>query len=386
MKKIITILVTGLLLFSILPLAFAGKDTSRDLSVQTDTSVSADNTDVSTTTDTENTAKREKERKNDLREIVKDVKEQTKEFRKEVKADVKELKFKRQEMMKTFVNQKKDFVSKCKRIMDTDDCKVLKQKVYQDAKQFLLDATDEMIEALENVKVRVSESSLENKNELIQKLDSKLASLAAVKRQVEALGDNPTKEQLKTVSGKLRMEWRNSRVHLVRASSYTLSVRLAGLLVRAEHLETKLDKVLAKLEEKGLDTNVSDAKVTEFKQHVAKARELHNQIKTSLQSGASPSDVHDLVKQAQQELKLAQDVLKEAVREIKSLKDGSAVLEETEQSTETTTSANTETSTNEGTGETSTGVSDTVATGEGTASQDINTGTVNGSDAGSTPA
>lgn len=348
MKKTIAILVLSIMLLSVMSFSvLAGYGSGRTKSgVNLETSVSSGDSADTAEVETETKAKdgeleetKTETRVKGVSEFAKTVKESSRKFRDSLRsAKTKEermqiVKERRDELKVGFEEARvkfrasKEELKVCKGKQDLK-CKNLRVKHRENTVPFLLSTADAMVEYLERVKVRVSESNLENKAELLARIDARIAKLDGIKTEIEALGENPSREDLKKVSDGLKVELKEVKASGRNAAVHSLANRMGGVLVKAAHLEARLDKALLKLKTKGADISVADAKVAEFKQHIEDAKKLHAEAKVKLMAGASPSDVHSLIKGAHEHLKLAHQALKEAVKQIKNVKDGEDALEE----------------------------------------------------------
>ena len=224
----------------------------------------------------------------------------------------------------------------------------------------------------------IESSDLENKDELVAEIDERIQT---VNDAMANLGEDPTKEELKEAAKILREQWRTIKKHLAVTAGEILRFKMAGFLVRIEHLEAKLDKTLARLESKGYDVSELEGQISTFKEHVAEARDLHAQAVVKFSEAKQSSDPSVLVKEghallveAHKHLKLAHETLKEIVKTIKGLPEGEDELEElseeteeSEETTETEVETSTETTTeSEVTTETTSEADVSEETSEGT--------------------
>jgi hypothetical protein len=350
MRRTIAILVLGIILLSIMSVGvLADRDSGRakgSVNLETRASVnSGDAADTTAKVETETNIKDgELETKTETRvkgvsEFAKTLKESSQKFRDSLRsAKTKEervqiIKERRDELKAGFEDARTKFraskeeLKVCKGKQDLK-CKNLRVKYRANTLPFLLSTADAMAEYLERVRVKISESNLENKVELLARIDARISKLDKIKDEIESLGENPSREDLKKAADALKAELKEVKASGRNAAVHSLADRMGGVLVKAAHLEARLDKTLLKLKTKDVDISTADTKVAEFKQHIEDAKKIHAEAKAKLIGGASPSDVHSLIKSAHEHLKLAHQALKEAVRQIKNIKDGEDALEE----------------------------------------------------------
>ncbi len=348
MKKAITLLVLVIFLFSLMSFGILAKREEGKSGVATGTedgndSKEASGTNLIDTSGAEQATTNVKVK--GVSEFAKGVRERSEKFREKMKAatssdERKEIvKEKREEIRVGFEAAKELFKTSKKELKDCKStynlrCNEVRQKYKQNAVTFMLGSVDTLIGYLEKVKESISASSqLENKETLIAKVDARITKLEELKKEVEALGENPSREKLNNIAKKLKDELKEVNTQGKKAANYVLASRMGGVLVKAERLEAKLGKTLAKLSDKGYDVTVAKNKVDEFKGHVEDSRDLYDQAKIKLKAGASPSEVHELIKGSHRHLKLAHVALKDAVKEIKAIKGGEDALEKAETET-----------------------------------------------------
>src|SRR3989338_1791410 len=320
MKKLIAILFMGVLLFSLIPLGVMAEENKEDIK------------------DSERAGKLNKM---ELREYAMKRREDIQQFKDRIKnAETKEERLKimdeRRERFKANLEESrmklkdnKEKLVVCRGKLD-ETCSKLKQEYKENSAVFLLNAADRMIEHLEKLKEKISSngSETEAKKELITKIDARITKLQEIRTEIENLGENPSKEDVKRLAKELRVGLGEVKMHNKSAMWHNFSDRFAGILVKSEHLKTRLDKVLAKLEEKGLNTTNVEVKINEFNTHIEDAKKLHKEAKAKIEASSSPSEVQELMKKSKEHLKLAHSTLKELVKEIKNMNEGQKVLKE----------------------------------------------------------
>ena len=235
------------------------------------------------------------------------------------------------------------------------------KKTIESAKKFLSRTSDALISHLEKIKTQVQE----NKNipedrvkTIVADIDAEIAKVKSIKTEIEAA---TTKEQIKAVAKKLREEW-NKIKNLVRLhSDRVISARVEGIVNQGLVLEKRLDNILAKAKEKGINVSV-DAELKSFSEKIAASRDAYKQAQAKisdaldLRAKGEPADsdkikqlladAESLLKQARDSLKEAHDVLKTIVQKIKGASPDAKLSEETEVEVAEETSAGTTTQTN----------------------------------------
>jgi len=222
------------------------------------------------------------------------------------------------------------------------------------AKKYLLQTADALVSHLEKIKAKVQESSQisdEREAKLVAEIDAQISEITAIKAEIESAA---TKEQIKGAAKKLRIKW-NGLKHLVRVyAERVVSARVEGLVNQGAVLEKKLDNILAKAEENGIDIDVS-AEVEAFSSKIALARDKYAQAQAKLESvldlkagnatndqiKAAADEAKSLLKEARGALKEAHDALKEIVKKIREAMPEADLSEDVEVEVEASDSAET---------------------------------------------
>ena len=260
------------------------------------------------------------------RKAVNESRERVKELREERKEAYQERKDKRSERLEILKEGRQ-----AKRVGKTNESA-------EKFKSYLLKTAEQWIYELNEIKSKVQateEFTEQQKSEIISKIDSQISSLNSIKSQIEAAA---TMEQIKTAAKSLR----ELRVDSFRKvfSLRVLSARIQGHINRANVLEKRLEVILQKAKEKGIDIN---AEVTSFKEKITLAEDKNKQSQSKLiqvfDLMKSPSadkeqlktlmnEVRQLLKEAGSALKDVHNILKSIVIKIKAAEPKSTILEE----------------------------------------------------------
>lgn len=249
----------------------------------------------------------------EMREKAKEIRDVRKDIRTARAETVEAIKAERTRMLALG-----DELRSCKG-KNTEDCKQKRATGKTTIKQTLTNAADQVLKLLNDAKARIEASELESKEEAISKIDAHITSIEAAKAKVEALTEESTREDYKAANKELRDAINEARKDL-RKSTHSLASRRMGLVIgMAEQLEKRLDSMLAKLSEKGIDTSGVD--VEAFKAKVSEAKSLHSEaIALFEQSKTAANDAKaDIVKQANEKLREAHAALKESHQILKDI-------------------------------------------------------------------
>ncbi len=245
-----------------------------------------------------------------------------------------------------------------------EKCKEIQQKLVDVSKEYLVAVANSMIDQLEKVKAKVEASeelSDEKVKEIVDDINEKIDELEDI---INRINKATTKEEIVELAKELREEHRSTVLKLKFHTDEVVYGKIGRIIVRAEQLETKLDRIL----EKSNSTDLQDL-VKEFKKHIEEARsdyddaiELFAEAKETRKTDVKEAhkllrEAQGLMKQAHQHLKEAQKILQKIVHKIRGIEEP----EETTTTTSTTTTSST-TSTTSTTLSTTTTIPSTTTT------------------------
>ena len=194
------------------------------------------------------------------------------------------------------------------------------------AKNYLLKVSDELIHHLEKLKAKVQENkhiSDEQEAKIVAEINAKIDEVAKIKAEVAAA----TKEQVKEAAKKLREIWGKLKHIIDLHAKRVVAARVEGLVNRGLVLEKKLDNVIEKAKEKGIEINVS-AEMGLFSEKIELSRDKHKQAQAKisealdLRAKGEPADsekIKALMDESNQLLKESRDALKEAHEALKTI-------------------------------------------------------------------
>ncbi len=214
---------------------------------------------------------------------------------------------------------------------------------FEYAQSYLLHTADALINHLEKIKANVQASEnieADSESKIVAQIDAQIAEINSIKAQISAA---TSREQLKEAAKKMQDKWSRLK-HLISAhAERVVTARIEGIVNRGIVLEKRLDKILAKAKEKGIEINVS-AEVGEFSAKIATAKDKYQQAQAKLtavielktgnstneQIKAAANDAKSLLKEARDAIKEAHGILKEIVGKIKEAYPEANLSEEAE--------------------------------------------------------
>ncbi len=218
--------------------------------------------------------------------------------------------------------------------VDSEECNQLRAEVQEHAKEYLVNGAKMAIEHLNKIKNKVesAEDMDEDKAaEIIAEIDAAIAELEASITELEAA---TTKEEIQSAAENMNNAWKKIQHREKVHAAQLVHAKVWNIVQRSQHMEEKLDSILAEMEEEGIDIDDIDAKVENFSAKIASAKDKHNESKNLLsQAHELKSDdptedeitqitellneSRQLLREAHEDLKDAQKLLMEIIREIK---------------------------------------------------------------------
>lgn len=223
-------------------------------------------------------------------------------------------------------NETKQKLGECKDV-DSEECNQLREQAQEDAKEFLLKTADNIIEHLNKVKSNIESNedlSEEEASETISEIDGMIKEIEDAKAAIES---SSTKEEILEAAKTIKQAWLKVKKRLVLQAGIVVNARIGGVVVKAKSLEVKLERILGRMEEKGIDTSEVQALVDDFNSKIAAAKENYEKAVEKFKEAKSASDAetanslavegHQYMKDAQAALQEAQKSLRDIVLKIK---------------------------------------------------------------------
>lgn len=205
-----------------------------------------------------------------------------------------------------------------------------KNATFEHAKNYLLRTSDALINHLEKIKIKLQENENipdDREAQIVAAIDSQISEINSIKAEIQAA---TTKEQLKELAKKLRNKW-NALQHWMRLYAYNVvSARVQGIVNQGKVLEKRLDHILEKANESGIEVDVS-AEIEAFKAQIDLAKDKYLQAQdkiaealalkvtnaSSEQVKALADEAKALLKESRDALKQAHEILKDIIKKIK---------------------------------------------------------------------
>ncbi len=224
--------------------------------------------------------------------------------------------------------EKKQELSEC-RNSDSSECREIKQEIKVKAKDYLANSADKVIASLERIKARIEGSedlTEEEASELISQIGKKITAMQTAKESAE----EDDKEAIVSAAKEIKKEWTKTRRIMKKAANRLIHVKIAGILTKTNHLETRFQNVLDKLEADGVDVGLLQERLDAFSIHLKEANQAYEQARLKWTAGAI-DDMNSYNKEAHSHLKEAHAELRELFVGIKQAKGGEEALEAPEE-------------------------------------------------------
>lgn len=216
----------------------------------------------------------------------------------------------------------------CKTSPDSEECAKAREELRASAKEKLVNHADIILNSLESGKEKAVASEYltdEEEAAAVAFFDAQIAKFTAIKAKIESA---ETKEAIVEAGKELADAWKEVKQKVNAYLSYASNARMAGIVVKAEHLAAKLERVMERMAENGKDTSAVEPLVADFKAKLELAKtkfksahallfEIKAKELTEEEKSAKSDEAKALVEESKQALKDANEVLKQIFQKLK---------------------------------------------------------------------
>ena len=220
---------------------------------------------------------------------------------------------------------------------ESEECQQLQTEALQNAQDYVVSFADSVVNHLERIKAKVEEAESLTEaeaREILADLDTGIGKLNALIDEAKAA---TTKKELKDVARRIDRIWKHFKVRAVKHADTLVSSRIGEIIKRSQRLEDKLDRILSRMEERGVDTGGLDEKLADFSEKIDEARDKFAEAQGKLADAKkiglltlepseteepTPADLADaraLLEEAKKLNKEAHQLLSEAHRILKDI-------------------------------------------------------------------
>jgi len=345
MRKAISVLLMALMIFSLVPAAFA-QNMIRAQEVDGEpTSTEPLRIRVRTVNATGNATPMPevlptKARLLKAREIAKERVEQARERYQTARQRYLTAK-ERYQNVKQKLTQAKAALREC-REDDSEECQKTRRQVKGHSKEFLLNTADRVIQTLEKLKSKVESNedlTEEEASEMIANIDEKISEIEDAQDVISNLDNESTNEEIRQAARTINNAWKRTRVVLKKSVGRLLNAKIGGIIAKSESLEAKLERIVGKLEEAGNDVTDLEDLIAKFGEKIDEAKTKWQEAKQKYVEAVTPGKVDEVMKEVNQKIKEAHEKLREAhqklkeiMSKIREMKGSQEALEEAEDS------------------------------------------------------
>lgn len=210
---------------------------------------------------------------------------------------------------------------------DTAECNQWREEIKERAQEFLLKTADSILEHLNTVKANVESNedlTEEESTEILAKIDEMIQEIEDAKSTIES---SENKDEIIEAARTIKEAWARIRKRLAIYTGKITNARIGGIIVKSKQLEIKLERILARMEEKGIDTTQIQTLIDDFDAKINEAKTNYENALDKFKEAASAKDVktahelavegHSYMKAAHKSLQEAQKLLRDIVLSIK---------------------------------------------------------------------
>ncbi len=233
------------------------------------------------------------------------------------------LKEKMKDMLMAVKSDKINMKDKAMRIREckkenTEECKKKFKDFKGDAKNYygnMLNVAENHINRLKEMLSENTALSDADAAKISGDIEIKLSEVAKLRSAVNGIIDTTTKEELRKVQDEIKKLMSEIKEFSQKITQMKTKMKFGGVLEKTKHLEERLDNILSKAKESGVDTAKIEGLINSFKEHVKNAQDYFGKI-TSLGN----KEATELMQKAHQELKEAHKILVGIHKELKGMK------------------------------------------------------------------
>ena len=208
---------------------------------------------------------------------------------------------------------------------ETGECDEAREGIKADAKEHMLGVAEMILEHIEKIKERVEgneDLSEEEAAEILEDLEAKAVKILEAKAIIEA---STSKEDIIESAKVLKMAWSGIKKRVKVHAKRVVNARIGGIIVKSKQLEVKLEKILGRMTENGIDVSSVESLIDEFNSLLEEARAKYEEAVEKLKEAKSSDDPDSSLidegqasmKESHSKLQEAQKVLRDILKEIK---------------------------------------------------------------------
>jgi len=169
----------------------------------------------------------------------------------------------------------KDRLEECKDKEEVSDCKELRTEAKDWVKERLKELTERILNALVKLKEKINASDSENKQAILDEINSVIEQINAAKEKISLLNKESPKEEIKSSIAELKSVLKSAKeiirkYHKSNISEERVRNTISRLNMLADKIITRLDRIS---QQRNIDFSSLKAKVERAKEKVANAEQ-----------------------------------------------------------------------------------------------------------------
>ena len=200
----------------------------------------------------------------------------------------------------------------------SEECIKIKKNLAVNSKEYLNNLADMIIENVKKVRFKVQSSEKltdEQVEDILERGAVLIGNVENIKEKIDGINEDTSKESIREVANVVKAEFKDVKKFVKKVKSLMQERIVAKVLVKFDALESRLERVLERMEEEGMETTKIDELLDQFSENIFDAR---SNYKEGLK--AQDNDDDDAMKYfaiSKEAFKDAKTTLKEIVKFVK---------------------------------------------------------------------
>ncbi len=203
---------------------------------------------------------------------------------------------------------------------ESAECQMIREEIRVNAQEHVSNIADVIIEHLNKVRSRIESNEDLTEEEAAEMLDEIEDYIAEIKEAKNTILASESKEEVLQAVNQIKNKWQIMEKRLGVTVGRTVNARVGGIIVKSEQLGIKLERIMERMAENGIDTNGIQVHVDEFDSSIESAKENYKAAMDKF-TEAKTKDVPDtaIVREGQQLMKDAHAALKDAQSKLREI-------------------------------------------------------------------
>lgn len=205
---------------------------------------------------------------------------------------------------------------------ETAECSQWREEIKERAREFLLKTSDNILGYLNKIKANVESNedlTEEEASEILKDIGKMISEIEGAK---STIGSSEDKDEIIGASKTIKQAWLRAKKRLLIYTGRIVNARIGGIIVKTKQLEVKLEKIMERMEEKGIGTSEIQTLVDQFNEKIDEAKTNYESALDKFKEAASSEDVetaHELAVEGHNYMKAAHKALQEAQKLLRDI-------------------------------------------------------------------